>query len=185
MSDKERDISEQDQDGNLKRLRKDSFNVPTTYFTDLENQIGQQTFPHDRFDIPAGYFEDLQDSLIAETRDFDVPATYFDTLETTIIAAATPTKIINMKRVAFWLSAACVVGAIFLYRNFTAKEECKTFACLLQESDFTEEELLMFYDSNIVEEFLEEDSEIDSESEAYMDYLIDSDYTIETLLEDE
>jgi hypothetical protein len=185
MSDKERDITDQDQDSNLKRHREDNFLVHADYFSDLEQQIVGQTYPSDGFNIPAGYFEDLQDSLLEETNEFEVPASYFDQLETKITAATDTSKIITFKRVAFWLSAACVVGAIFLYRSFSAKEECKTFACLLQESEFTEEDILLLYDSHIVEEFLEEDSQMDKESEAYMDYLMDSEYAIENLLEDE
>lgn len=187
MSDLDIYNTEQDQDQNLKRYRKDNFQVPEDYFEDLEQSALKQTFQSDVFNTPKGYFKDLESSLIEDQSEFAVPVDYFEKLDESLTKSASPTKLITMKRVAFWLSAACVVGAIFIYRNYNSEEECKTFACLLKESDFSEEELIMLYDNHIVEEFLQEDQqiEIESESEEYMDYLIDSEYSIETLLEDE
>lgn len=176
---------DQDLDKNLKQYRKNLFRTEVGYFDELEERINQQTFPREGFNIPEGYFEDLQESLIDEKTDMHVPAGYFDKLQATIEAEVTPKKIISLKRVAYWLSAACIVGVIFMILQKSEQEECKTFACLLKESELTDEELLQLYDHTIVEDLLNEGQAEEEESDAYLEYLIDSDYPIETLLEDE
>lgn len=94
---------------------------------------------------------DFLDQL-SKNEEFKVPGGYFDKMKDEIYSKTINTKIIDgkgrfdnnlTKKVLYGLSiaAAMVIGFFILNNDSTRTEECKTFACLLEETTLTAEDI--------------------------------------------
>jgi hypothetical protein len=180
------------------------FSVPQGYFELLrEESTGRSKLPPvergetSGFEVPDAYFKEQSQALMnitgtespmhATAQDEEhllTPAGYFSELEEAILSRTTrapQTKVIGMVRpkTRRWLytisSAAAIliaVAAILLAQG--AEEDCKTFACLLEQTELTHDELLEFYvDSDLEETWAPEDDEPVLSDEELTEYLDD------------
>lgn len=178
--------------------RQNCFLVEPNYLNTLQSDLLQQSFSNsDGFVVPEDFFTKLEQNVLAETsggrvkkRDFAVPAEYFSELETTILSktsdAETPVIRMNQLRnqLKIWsgVAAAFIIG--FLLFNPSKPQECVTFACLLEQSQLTEDDFLQVYDADFADELLESarfTEELDVEEESLIEYLIEEDIDLEVL----
>ena len=121
----------------LKEGRKNSdFKVPESYFTNFKRELDLK--------IKAG-----------QKDEFNVPDGYFEESRTDIFSIAEEQKVIhisNRKRNILWYSISAVAATIAIVLTFNIKEtpDCETFACLLEKTTITQEDI----------EYLEENEEI-------------------------
>lgn len=188
----------------------DGITVPDCYFEILEEQIEQQALPlQDGFEAPQGSLERLENAILHHTtgtqpaavsKEFDAPNDrYFDRLEDAVLsqtsraddATAVNTgkvRVLRMvSRFAIGVAAAVLIWLVAAPLLESEKTECKTFSCLLKETELSDEELLMLYDDGIVNELLPEEEGFEymiTEDEA-MDYLLESELELNELLENE
>ena len=172
------------------------FVVPPHYFSSMEDEITSQLLPvANNFNTPKEYFSELENSILTQSSvptksAISVPDNYFEGLESRILEQIdeedkTPVRSINMKKsLQLWgsVAAAFVIG--FFFFNTTKTEECITFACLLEQTTFTEDELLHVYDEEIANEMIDDVDFLDNislEDEEILDYLIDEDFDLEAL----
>ena len=191
---------------------KRAFQTPDSYFDLLEETLNAQALPKTgSFLAPENYFSALEAGVLNQTsgtpstEKMEVPDGYFDKLESSILAAIEEedesevasgqnertTKVFSIRRYAVSAAAVAAVlaGLFFGTDLFTPKEECITFACLLEQTDLTEEELIFLYDEDIAEELLEGENVsilngLDDSEEA-IEYLLDSQIDIDEYFYDD
>jgi hypothetical protein len=190
----------------FKLKKNEGWSTPADYFEELERQVLQQQFPaDDGFTTPEGYEKSLEEKLLqitdtvpAASSGFRAPdENYFDSLESRILAETTAranaegeTKVRPLFRrfVIATAAAAAILFFVFGPFEFTQQKECKTFSCLLEEAQLTEEELLLLYEDELIEELLPEETsfeEVIDDDEAVLDYLMKSDLEVYELYDDE
>lgn len=191
------------------------FGVPEGYFDLLreENAVLSKASSDKRndsagFDVPSSYFEQEAAHLLDITESkstmhdapdtenqFLIPQGYFIALEEAILSRtsrAPQAKVIGLNsrrntRLLYSISSAAAiliaVVAILLVRS--TKKDCITFACLLEETELTHDELLEFYvDSDLEETWVPESTKTVVSDEELTDYLDDDlDWIIETELD--
>ncbi|MFM1931906.1 MAG: hypothetical protein RL226_1209 [Bacteroidota bacterium] len=182
-------MSEHKEYTRLKRLaenaRKD-FTVPENYFETLKQNALLQ-FPQGEFQIPEGYFQQLEQNLGVDTSIPPVPADYFDVLESKVLMHIDkPNRSSNIRPLIWAVSIAASLVIAFLWQRNAAKEECISFTCLLQQTQLTEDELLELYDHQVLGDLIqttqvENTTEVDDDP--YLEYLIESDESIEILID--
>lgn len=191
------------------------FGVPQGYFdllreesAGLSKESSQKGKDPAGFDVPDSYFEQQAAELMDITASTSpmpasldtesqllTPQGYFAELEEAILSRtsrAPQAKVIGLNskrrtRLLYSISSAAAiliaVAAILLVRS--TENDCATFACLLEETDLSHDELLEFYvDSDLEESWVPEPREAVLSDEELTDYLDDDlDWIIETELE--
>lgn len=171
------------------------FLTPTGYFNQLEKEVTLQLLSaNSGFNVPEDYFSQLENSIVRSSslttkETIAVPDDYFDGLESAIFEKIeneeTPVRKISFKK-AFQLwgsvAAAFVIG--FFFFNTSTTESCLTFTCLMEQTDFSEDELLHVYDDEIANELIDDIDFLDDislDDEEIFDYLIDENFDLEAL----
>lgn len=173
--------------------------LPTSFFETLESEIVRQCLPEASFETPDFYFKKVEIEInkrighsTTEKSQPEVPHGYFNDLNFKILdqtLKAEAGHLINLKtkqrRLKTFLTlAASMIAFWLLTREIAPEEKCETFACLLEKTDLTSEELLLIYDETIVEDLLESDASllesIDSDHEM-IDYLLEGDINLDEL----
>lgn len=188
----------------------EGFTVPEGYFENLAGQLRRQALPlSDGFEAPEHSLKKLENAIFSKTTaagassesdGFNIPDAGFpDRLEEAILLQTTQAgdtvevpagKGRVLKLVSRFAIAAA--AAVFIWLVATPlfqpeKVHCKTFSCLLKETELTNEELLMLYDEEVVNELLPDHEGFEqmiSEDEA-MEYLLDAELELNDLLENE
>ncbi|MFT4779827.1 MAG: hypothetical protein ACJAU0_001704 [Flavobacteriales bacterium] len=151
----------------------EGFEVPTDYFTALEKDILRQTSgaknKQTSFSIPSDYFEELEKAILTETKE----------LETPVIASNRFSS-----RLIIWSSVAALFILGFFLFNPVEKQPCVTFACLLGQSDLSDEDFLEIYDADVADELLETadfDRQSEFEDNDLIEYLIEENIDLDVL----
>lgn len=167
------------------KARKD-FTVPENYFETLEQNALRQ-FTEGDFHVPEGYFQELEHQLGVHPSLPPVPADYFDQLEGKVLMPVEkPNRSSNIRPLIWAVSIAASLVIAFLWQRNSAKEECISFTCLLQQTQLSEDELLELYDHQVVDDLIqttqvENTTEVDDDP--YLEYLIESDESMEILID--
>ena len=165
--------------------------TPDGFFEDFENKLKANTETLDaEFAVPEDYFEKQSKTLLEEKiqceAEMGLPETFFEEQHTAIVASVEkPDTVDGFKRYrSFILSTTVAAAAViaFVFALPSEKEKCLTFACLLEQTDLTPEDLL-FVDDNDLNEFVdsEETIEVSDYNIEMIDYLIDSDSDFDEL----
>lgn len=147
----------------LSAISRDEFSVPEEYFAKLES--------------------DLQKKFQEGSSELQVPHDFFDSMHSDILNKITTenveTKVIPLKNsnVAFWISTGlsiAAVGLLIFWFLGSQEEECETFACLLEQTELTNDDLMVLDEDDIFE-LIGEDQEliesIELDSDELLDYL--------------
>lgn len=86
----------------------------------------------DEFNVPEGYFDQLKDDIIAQTSESNV---------------VSYGKRFQYYTWAVSLAAAIIIGLI-VYNTDPTVKKCKTFACLLEQTTVTNEDIQVLEDDN-------------------------------------
>lgn len=170
--------------------------TPEGFFEKFEDKVTSQTGSSEpELTVPEGFFEKQAESLLEKSAqtdpDLGIPETFFEEQHAAIMAAVEEPekkagKVVNFKRYRrAILSTAAAAAAVFvvLFAIPTEEEQCVTFACLLEQTDLTADDLL-FVDDYDLNEFIDSEEEFEEPSEdeiEMIDYLIESDYDFDEL----
>ncbi len=124
----------------LSAIPRDDFRVPEGYFTDLESTINRK-FREGTSElfVPDGYFESMHANILAKMEN--------DQVEKKVIP-------ISQSRTKYWIAAAISVaatGLLIFWMLGTGEEQCDTFACLLDQTELSNEDLMILDETEIVE----------------------------------
>lgn len=193
------------------------FQVPENYFSDMKEAIQERVmlenaapslFDLDRkkdFDIPQDYFNKLESEIISKMEmeseneeHVAVPEEYFDKMHDSIMSKIEKeeqkdTRILPLRErysASFMVlsvvgAAAMILLAVLFFKP--EKRDCQTFACLLEQTSFTNDDLLYFSGEELYEVYEEEIEDSDGEMEYDEDiteYLIESDLDIDEIYEE-
>ena len=160
-----------------------------------QKDIAKESFG--KFIPPEHYFAELEQELFLkgqlkgnDEQSFQVPHGYFEKLSQSISTAKSITPVVPLwKKDLFklaWAGAAAAI-LIFLTLDTPTKEKCESFACLMEQTDLTPEDLAWVETSIIEEVYSESDeaSEFAEEESAYINYLLEQDVNLELILEEE
>jgi hypothetical protein len=144
--------------------------------------------PRDYFRVPEGYFADLESSINREfregTSELSVPDGYFENMHDEILKSIENTKDeakvipISRSRNRYWITvalSAAATGLLLFWMLGMKEEKCETFACLLDQTELSNEDLMILDETEIVE-LLGDDYDMidatemnDSELDAYLE----------------
>lgn len=151
----------------------------------------------EKFKVPKDYFEDLKAELALkaamdekEHPSFKLPENYLPELQKDLKAIPDQTKVIPLwKNTTFRIALSGVAATIllFLFIGNPFEKECESFACLMEQTELSEEELLWIDEALIEEAYLEtvNENEMNNPDEAYIDYLLEEDISMDVLLEED
>ena len=165
--------------------------TPDGFFEDFENDLKANTETLDvEFAVPVNYFEKQSETLLEDSMrceaETGLPKTFFEEQHAAIVdSAGQPDKVVRPKGFrSFILSMAAAAAAIIavVFALSSEKKECITFACLLEQTNLTPEDLL-FVDDNDLNDFVDSEStlEVNDYNIEIIDYLIDADYDFDEL----
>lgn len=174
------------------------FLVYSSYFPTLETTVLRQILPtSEGLKVPDQFFSQLEASILDETigakkvtPHFSIPNDYFVELETEVfnqtIGQETPIKtLLNIKQpLLVWSSVAASFIIGFLLFNQPKIQACVTFACLLEQSQLTEDDFLQVYDATVADELLETvnfSDGLDVNDDELIDFLIDEEIELHEL----
>ena len=160
--------------------------TPDEFFEDFENDLKANTeTPDMEFAVPVDYFEKQSERLLEDSKrceaETGLPKTIFEEQYPVIVdSPEQPDKIVSPKGYRnFILSMAAAASAIIavVFALSSEKKECITFACLLEQTNLTPEDLL-FVDDNDLNDFVDSEKtlEINDYNIEIIDYLIDADF---------
>ncbi|NQX91447.1 MAG: hypothetical protein HRT74_04820 [Flavobacteriales bacterium] len=139
----------------------------------------------DGFTMPQGSSSEMMKNIMqsVKTSEFDVPAGTFDKLP------SYQNQKKNAKVIPLWAKIATVAAAAaciaLLVVNNSQKEECVTFACLLEQNTITESDLdYLDFDIDEIEPYVETDESFLNETiseEDLEEYILESDIIIDDL----
>lgn len=185
-------------------IPKDRFIAPEGYFEHLSANLNlKEISQSEQFETPEMFFEEQHMQIQKRVEDevnkeLDVPADFFNDMHREIMQTVEETPqerseaiVVSMsssKQWPYWLAAACILGAIawFSLTGSGSDEECITFACLLEQTEFTTDDLLFIDDTDLlIEQATETESiqMIEFQDDEILDYLDEEDLE-ELLLEE-
>jgi hypothetical protein len=156
--------------------------------------------PQDRpekFKVPKDYFEDLKAELALKAAmhgkdnpSFSLPENYLQELNKELKSIPDQSRVIPLwKSTAFRIALSGVAATIllFLFIGNPFEKDCESFACLMEQTELSEEELLWIDEALIEEAYLEtvSENEMNNSDEAYIDYLLEEDISMDALLEED
>ncbi|MEO0403236.1 MAG: hypothetical protein AAF193_00045 [Bacteroidota bacterium] len=137
------------------------------------------------FSMPEGSGENIMEGVMKhiKTAEFDVPQGTFDQLPSYQSSSKSVLVIPLWAKVASIAAAAACIA--FLVFTNTQKEECLTFACLMEQNTITESDLEYFdFEVDDLELYIEtDDSFLDDNitDEDLEEYILDADINIDDL----
>jgi hypothetical protein len=157
--------------------------------------------PRDNFIVPEGYFSELEYNLKSKFQEgnseLQVPHDFFETMHTDILAKIASedevTRVVPLRnsKVAVWISTAVSIAAIGLLMFwFLGNQEgkCETFACLLEQTELSNDDLMILDEADLFELIGEEQDLLDAvqlDEDDLLNYLEDDieDFTVDELYE--
>lgn len=152
-------------------------------------------FDKAQFKIPEGYFEDLQDAikkstlLEIEEDSFLVPSAYFESFAEEVRSKIDDSDIsiprLNLMKYTSYAVAAGL--ALFLFFQFySLQDECEDFTCMLENSELVEDDIA-WIEPELVEAYYSEilQAEKVQEDDALIEYILENDWDVEYLIEQE
>lgn len=169
--------------------------TPEGFFEAFESDLKLQTEVESDLEVPENFFENQESVLMAKTgqieKELGLPEEFFEKQHEAIMAQVASEdepvgRVINFQKyrraIVSFAAAAAVVAAVW-FTLPAEEEQCVTFACLLEQSDLSSEDLL-FVDDYDLSEFITSDSDLDQNSEEdieMIDFLIESEYDFDEL----
>ncbi len=152
-------------------------------------------FDKDQFKIPEGYFDDLRESIKTSTQfniqedSFLVPTDYFESFGEVLKSKINPPviPIQNQKWMKYSSYAVAAGLALFLLlRYFPAQEKCENFTCMLENTELVEDDI-NWIEQEIIEDYYSEiiEDEITQDDNALIEYILENDWDVEYLIEQE
>ena len=111
------------------------------------NKMNASRNGDEEFIAPEGYFQQLESELnlrIQGQDEFAVPDAYFENLHSTWSIGRDNKRTRRRKLMGMVAAIIVLLGSVWL-REMVVEEECVTYACLLEKTEITQEDI-EFYD---------------------------------------
>ncbi|MCB0762426.1 MAG: hypothetical protein KDC12_12945 [Flavobacteriales bacterium] len=162
-------------------IPRDDFRVPEGYFEGFEKQVlnrsisdstfmagGKEQPAEDGFSTPPDFFGSMHDEIMKE------------------VARDTPVRTISRKRTwVYWAAAACILGLVSWWTLMREQDKkCVTFACLLEQTHLSTEDLMFIEETDLILENtgeLDETDMLELSDDELLEYLDDD---LEQLLDE-
>lgn len=170
--------------------------TPERFFEAFESDLKHQADPTESdLEVPENFFEKQESVLMTKTGQGEgelvFPKEFFEKQNEAIMVQVgnedeQEGRVVSFKkyrRAIISMAAAAAVAAAVWFTFPVEEEQCVTFACLLEQSDLSSEDLL-FVDDYDLNEFIASESDLDQASEddiEMIDFLIESEYDFDEL----